>query len=259
MIRLIASDLDGTLLGKDKKVPEEMFSLIGKLKKKGILFAASSGRQYANIRRLFEPVKDESAYICENGALTVYQGKVLYKETMEQETAREIVEAIWEKEGAEFTISGEKQYYLHPKSEEYRYLIDEIVKPDYTLIDSFDQVTEPCLKIAVYEKEGIEKSFDYWYGRFGDKALVVTSGFDWLDFAPRGVDKGNGITALQKELGISREESMAFGDEYNDIGMLEAVEHSYAMETGKDKVKAVSRYTTSSVVSVLKQVLREGA
>lgn len=52
---------------------------------------------------------------------------------------------------------------------------------------------------------------------------------------------------------------MAFGDEYNDIGMLEAVEHSYAMETGKDKVKAVSRYTTSSVVSVLKQVLREGA
>lgn len=88
---------------------------------------------------------------------------------------------------------------------------------------------------------------------------MVTSGFDWLDFAPRGVDKGNGITALQKELGISREESMAFGDEYNDIGMLEAVEHSYAMETGKDKVKAVSRYTTSSVVSVLKQVLREGA
>ena len=63
MIRLIASDLDGTLLGKDKKVPEEMFSLIGELKKKGILFAASSGRQYANIRRLFEPVKDEIAYI----------------------------------------------------------------------------------------------------------------------------------------------------------------------------------------------------
>lgn len=255
MIRLIASDLDGTLLDEDKKVPVEMFEIIRRLKEKGILFAASSGRQYANIRRLFEPVKDEIAYICENGALTIYQNRILYKEALERETAKEIVEAIWKKEGAEFTISGEKQYYLHPKSEEYRHLIDEVVKPDYTLIQSFDEIKEPCLKVAVYEKEGIANTFPYWRERFKDKALVLTSGFEWLDFAPKGVDKSNGIRAIQKELGIGREESMAFGDEHNDIGMLEAVDFSYAMETGKEKVKEVSRYQTSNVIEVLKNYL----
>ena len=57
MIKLIASDLDGTLLlNGAQDLPEEMFDLIPRLKKAGILFAAASGRQYANMRRLFAPV-----------------------------------------------------------------------------------------------------------------------------------------------------------------------------------------------------------
>ena len=70
MIKMVASDLDGTLLiGGRQTLPEEIFPLVKELKKMGILFVAASGRQYANMRNLFAPVKDEMAFISENGGL----------------------------------------------------------------------------------------------------------------------------------------------------------------------------------------------
>ena len=85
MIKLIASDLDGTLLQNGSQtLPEGICDQIRRLKEKGILFVAASGRQYANLRRLFAPVQDDIAYICENGCLVFYKGKLLYKAHMEE-------------------------------------------------------------------------------------------------------------------------------------------------------------------------------
>lgn len=62
MIKLVASDLDGTLLFKGaQSLPEEIFPLIRQLKKMGILFVAASGRQYANMKKMFRPVVDDMA------------------------------------------------------------------------------------------------------------------------------------------------------------------------------------------------------
>ena len=98
MIKLVASDLDGTLLlNGAQQLPEEIFPLIRELKKLGILFVAASGRQYPNMRRLFDPVADEMAFICENGALAVRNEKVFYQDNFEPELVREILEAIEEK------------------------------------------------------------------------------------------------------------------------------------------------------------------
>lgn len=91
MIKLVASDLDGTLLFKGaQSLPEEIFPLIRQLKKMGILFVAASGRQYANMKKMFRPVVDDMAFISENGALAVYNEKVLYQDSFEQELVREI-------------------------------------------------------------------------------------------------------------------------------------------------------------------------
>ena len=68
MIKLVASDLDGTLLLKGaQSLPEEIFPLIRQLKELGILFVAASGRQYANMKKMFVPVEKDVAFICENG------------------------------------------------------------------------------------------------------------------------------------------------------------------------------------------------
>ena len=98
MIKLVASDLDGTLLlNGAQKLPEELFPLIRGLKKEGILFVAASGRQYANMKRLFEPVLEDMAFICENGALAFQNGELLYEAAFEEKLAREITETIYAK------------------------------------------------------------------------------------------------------------------------------------------------------------------
>ena len=76
MIKLIASDLDGTLLlNHAQSLNPGTAELIHELTKQGRIFAAASGRQYPNLYRLFHGVEDEIAYICENGALVMYQGR----------------------------------------------------------------------------------------------------------------------------------------------------------------------------------------
>ena len=82
MIKLVASDLDGTLLlHKAQSLPEEIFSLIRQLEELGIMFVAASGRQYPNMTKLFAPVASEISYISENGALAVDHGEVLYQDS----------------------------------------------------------------------------------------------------------------------------------------------------------------------------------
>ena len=74
MIKLVASDLDGTLLHNyQQTVPKEIYDTIKALHEKGIIFTAASGRQYANIRRLFAPLGFDIPYIAENGSMCVYK------------------------------------------------------------------------------------------------------------------------------------------------------------------------------------------
>ena len=90
MIKLIASDLDGTLLlNGAQSLREETCRLIHRLyTEKGIRFVSASGRQYDNQRRLFAPVADEIAYICENGCLSFCEGDMLHLELMDRKLMR---------------------------------------------------------------------------------------------------------------------------------------------------------------------------
>ena len=88
MIRLVASDIDGTLLqGGARALSDELFGLIRVLKKRGILFCAASGRQYRSMRALFAQAEDDIAYLCENGAIVYRGGSVVSKLAMERADA----------------------------------------------------------------------------------------------------------------------------------------------------------------------------
>ena len=120
MIKLIASDIDGTLLQNGtREISEEFFTYIKELQKRGIYFAAASGRQLANLERLFAPIKDEMAYIGENGALIVYQGKVISKQPIERTIGEKILQDIREQEDCEILLSGMNTSYLEPKTKDY--------------------------------------------------------------------------------------------------------------------------------------------
>lgn len=258
MIKLVASDLDGTLLlNGAQNLPEKIFPLIRELKKLGILFVAASGRQYPNMRRLFDPVAEDMAFICENGALAVDHEKVLYQDNFEPDLAREIVEAIDAKEGAEFSCATREFYYIRPKTQHYLDLMTKVVKTTSKVVKSLDEITEPCMKLAVYEPGGVrEDSIKYWKERFSDRCTVVTSGIEWVDFVPFGTNKARGLLEYQKRLGIRPEECMAFGDEYNDIEMLKSVPWGFAMAHSKQGVRDAAAYTAERVEPILKNLIR---
>ncbi|MDD7740171.1 MAG: HAD family hydrolase [Fusicatenibacter sp.] len=255
-IKLIASDLDGTLLQNGaQSLGQGTCELIHRLTSEGIYFFAASGRQYPNLRRLFSPVAEEIGYICENGCVGFYQGEQLLLEHMDRADGQEILHAIWEKENAEILLSGIYTSYLQPKKMSYYHHMRDVVKNNVTLVDNIFDVQEEYMKISVYEDEGIEKSSAYWKERFGSRVAVVTSGACWLDMMPLGVDKGSALRKIQETLGIAPDECLAFGDNYNDAEMLSQVKYSVAMDNAVPAIKEQCRYHTDLVEHALEKLL----
>lgn len=259
MLKLIASDIDGTLLKNgEKELSGQAVEQIKQLKEMGILFAAASGRQYATLRRLFEPVKDDIAYICENGAMVVYKGKILHKDVFDRVLAEEMMHSILNREDMEIIVSGEKFYYIQPKRKAFAEYMLQTIKGNVIVVDNILKVQEDVLKISMYRESGLEEMLPYWKTLFGSKATVVTSGHSWLDMMPMSVDKGKGIRVLQKHFLISADASAAFGDNLNDLEMLHEVTYSFAMSNAKEKVKETAKYETERVETVLEKIMKQG-
>lgn len=262
-VKLIASDLDGTLIsGNMGKLPENFPALVRKLKEKGILFAAASGRQYYNLRHLFEEVKDDIAYICENGALTVYHDEVLHKSEIPAETAALIIRRLEAEPGTEVLVSGTFCCYINPKDPYFeQYLM--AMHNNYQIVPDLTDIGEPIIKLALFEKAGTENRDrqPYWQSQFTRSASfpfdvkVVTSGSLWLDFLFPNANKGAGIRALADHLGLRREEILSFGDNFNDIEMFQASGTSVAVENARPGIAELCDYTTPSVVEFIERML----
>ena len=256
MIKLIASDLDGTLLlNHAQSLNPGTAELIHRLTQQGRIFVAASGRQYPNLYRLFHGVENEIAYICENGALVMYQGNVVEKHIIERSLGQKIMKTILAKEDTEVLLSGMNTCYVQPKDPAYAFHLKHVVKNNVTVVDDILKVEEPYIKISLYEKAGVAASFQYWSEKFQGIIRVVTSGNQWLDTIQDGVNKGSAIRALGEKLGIRADEMMAFGDNYNDLEMLQAVKHGVAMVQSPEAVKKVCAFETNLVEKTLLEIL----
>lgn len=136
MVKLIASDLDGTLLQNGARdVNPIVFDQIRTLKEHGIMFAAASGRQYLNLRRLFTPVQDDIAYIAENGSLCIYNEETISKGIIEQDLAYRILDEIARYPQYNCIISGERVCYSTSKNPEFYNHMVNVIKNHMKFID----------------------------------------------------------------------------------------------------------------------------
>ena len=134
-IKLIASDLDGTLLQNHmQSCSEKAIRLIQELTKKDILFVPASGRQYFNLYNMFKEVQGDLMYLCENGSLVMYHDEVFLKHQFERELALEISHMVMEDPQSEVLMSGERTCYIVPKNIEYVSHLRNYIKNDVTVI-----------------------------------------------------------------------------------------------------------------------------
>ena len=258
MVKFIACDLDGTLLlNGAQSVDESAIQYIDRLVESGVIFAPASGRQITSLKRLFEPISNKLAYIAENGALVEYRGETIGKTPMDRKLALEIIEDVIAQPNCEVLVSGEHTAYIKPKSEEYHYRMTKVVNYHTTLVDKFTDIDEDILKIAVCDMSGIKNSKDHFINKWSDRASVLVSGELYLDFMDSAVNKGRGIEQIQKYFGLKPEECMAFGDNYNDIAMLDKVYYSYVMEKAASDVKKHGRFVTGWVEGTLREQFKD--
>ena len=258
MIKLIASDLDGTLLQNGaQSLPEGVIPFIEKLATEHhILFVAASGRQYPNLVRLFGSASKHMAFICENGSLVFYRDKLIAGHPMDKETALAISHDILSLPGCELQISGEKTCYLIPKNERFVDRMVNHVKNDIKLLATPEEHPEPYFKISVFEESGIAEGHGpELLNRHKDKAQCTISGKAWLDCVAPGVNKGRALQELISLLGIAPDECAAFGDNFNDLEMLDSVKYGYVMDNAIPEIKSRYNYRCNDVITSVKELL----
>lgn len=245
-IKLIATDLDGTLLDSAKNLPCGFFDTIRELKRRGITFVIASGRQYYNILKIFEPVKDDLVFLSDNGTVVFQHDECLLCETLDRVIVDEALAYSASIPGVHPLFCGVKSVYGEPAAGDFVREVSVYYERRDISIGAVKRGLDDdrIVKVAFFDDmNAADNGYPALSKRFADCSCVTLSGPHWTDIMPPGIDKGSAMRRIQKMFGVAPEECMAFGDYGNDISLLNACAESYAMANATDSLKAAARHT----------------
>ncbi len=246
-IKLLAVDMDLTLLADDGTQPPHMAEKIAALDEAGVVFCAASGRPWPTLAQMFEENMDRIGLCADNGAFAMYRGETVFEDLIDPE--------IWHRGLAQAScdercvptmccfdhavVLGRDRGYEKELSKYYK---------DIRYVESFDAVDEPSNKFSLFfPAYDAEEAFADFYRPTYDAELYVTNaGREWIDFMNLGTSKGSGVGHLCEKLGISMADVAAVGDTYNDIPLLEAVGHSFIVANAEPHMEAHATYRVPS-------------
>lgn len=255
-IRLIATDLDGTLLQDDHcTVAEEEINALAEAAERGAVHVIASGRTWDTLQDTARQVKEVRYAILSNGAAWYRPADGTY------ELIGGIPYPVWEpcsrflrENGAVFEVYCRGKSYLE-KSDLPRFVsphLSEKFREELTRHITLVEGVESILEGKEIEKISVLTIPMPNCARVEEK-LVLSGDFEITTSIPgnmeinrKGVDKGTGLARLCAELGISAEEVMAFGDSNNDLAMLRWAHYSFAMGNGVQEAKDAARFLTKS-------------
>lgn len=246
-VRLVASDMDYTLLADDKSMPEDMPGRIRALEGAGVLFAAASGRPLYTLRDMFPESWDHMAFVTDNGAAVVCREDVVFKSLIEPATVQELTEFTLEGGYGLPTVCGLDACYIREQDRRY----DEVFRTFYhniVYVESLDHLAAEVNKFTVYFPEGnaVPMRDAVYAPAWGEQLSVTCGGAVWIDIMNRGVDKGTGIARLCEHLGISIDDVVACGDTDNDAEMLQAVGHGYLVANAEERMERFADFRIPS-------------
>jgi Cof subfamily protein (haloacid dehalogenase superfamily) len=262
-VRLVISDLDGSLLDAEKRIPSAFWPLLHEMNRRGVIFVPASGRQYETIRLMFAPVAPGLAVIAENGAYVVRDGIEISSNAMDREVVHRLVRSVRELVTAGndvgIVVCGKRSAYVERvddpfirEVEKYYAALDQL--PDLLAVD------DAVVKVAVFDFASAETNTAPALASYRVSHQVVVSGDHWIDITSPNVNKGMAVRGLQRQLNITAQQTVVFGDYLNDLEMLDTGELSFAMANAHPQVLARARYeapsnTNLGVVKVLTQLL----
>ncbi|MGI9546977.1 MAG: HAD family hydrolase [Flavobacteriaceae bacterium] len=259
-IKLVVADMDGTLLNSRHEVSPEFFELYERLRKKDVLFAAASGRQYGSILEKLSSINKEITIIAENGGFVVHRGLEIFSNPLENQQKELILKQLDSIENAQAVLCTKHSAYLMPNSQQFLDKLKEYYT-QFEILKNLNDYQGEVMKIAIYHDVGSEQYIYPYVRHLEDELMVKVSGKNWVDVSHKNTNKGFALQKVQDKLGIKQEETMVFGDYNNDLEMLSMAHYSYAMANAHPKVVSTANYTTLSndemgVEMVLEELLR---
>lgn len=241
MIKLIATDMDGTLLNDQNQLPTDFPATFTSLKEKGVIFGAASGRQYYNLLERFPEQKEEMLFIAENGTFVLYKGEELFSNPLPREMAMQLVEVGRTIEGAYVIVCGKQSAYIESSEPELLEQVDKYYARR-EIVEDLTKVEDDILKVTILDFKGAEDNSNHYFSAYRDQLQVAVSGFLWLDITNGDANKGTAMKKVQEYFHVTAEETMVFGDYLNDLDLMKQAYYSFAMANAHEDIKRISRF-----------------
>ena len=237
------ADMDGTLLDDSKSLSHNFWEIEEKLADKGIIFSVASGRQFYNLIEKFDKIKDRMLFLAENGTYVFYKGKEIHVNPLDKVSADKFLKIGRQIEGANLILCGKNSAYVESSDSKFLAEAQQFYKR-IKRVNDLTEVEDDVLKVTVCDFKGAEKNAYHHFKEYEKEYKVAVAGKIWLDMTNVTANKGTAIQMIQKELGISFEETMVFGDFLNDMEMMQSGKHSYAMKNAHPEIIKASAFVT---------------
>jgi Cof subfamily protein (haloacid dehalogenase superfamily) len=247
-IALVVSDVDGTLLTKDKVLTEAAKAAVRRLHEAGIGFTIVSSRPTLGMRFLIEPLQITLPIGAFNGSSIVDpQLKPIEQHLIPLPAVQRCLEVL-NQFGVDIwlftndlwlTRNGNGEYIPHEK---------RAIRADPTIVEDFAPYLSAACKIvgASSDPALLQRCEAAMQKALGAEATAVRSQSYYLDITPPGCDKGTFVQAMAKRLGVATDAVATIGDMQNDLAMFRKSGLSFAMGNATDDVKKVATHVTTS-------------
>lgn len=252
MIRLIATDMDGTFLDDSGMFNQARFQrILAELTTRQIRFVVASGNQYPHLPPYFEQIDGEITYLAEDGAHIVAGDQVLSEDIIPHDQLVSFLDWLDNEplfERAWVLLSGRQAAYTEMLPSLKRFKQSSYFYGNLTHVPDMREVTDAIYKVDITWNQ-FDVSEQEWLinDTFKGQLRATSSGLGGLDVLCPWVDKAYGLKKLQQLWQISPDETMAFGDSGNDLEMLQMAKNGYAMKNASpDLLAKASSVTTAS-------------
>lgn len=260
-IKLVITDMDGTLLNSRHEVSNRFLKQFEILKSHNILFTAASGRPYYSIIDKLKSIKNDIIVVAENGGIIADNVQLLASKSMDSSKLKTIESSVNKIKDIIIIYCTKDIAYIKHTSQDNINIVKEYYSK-YKLINSISEIKDKVVKIALYHHISSEKHIYPFVKNFNSDSKVIISSPNWIDISEKGINKGNALNFLQKKYNIKVSETLAFGDYNNDLEMLQQAKFSVAMANSHNDVKSISKYETTSndnsgVENVLDELIKQ--
>ncbi|MFX3618569.1 MAG: HAD family hydrolase [Sporolactobacillus sp.] len=246
-IKLIATDMDHTLLTEAGELPPNFRDYVRELFDLKVDFAIASGRPLYTLSSTFADLKDKMTFISDNGGVISHKGQIIAKSLLKPRDYQSMIRFAEQETDGIAIVCALDSAILSEKNKKY----DKFLRVFYSKISyvtDLSKVNSEADKFTIYfPNENSKEYYDQIFKpKYSQNFSVTVGDTIWIDIMNRGINKGKAMRILGKKLEISTDQMMAFGDTYNDAEMLKAVKYSYLVKNASEDMKQYANFMTES-------------